>query len=130
MNGNRDKKGRFIKGHKIDNYGRGRFKNGHLGFLKHTNITSFKTGDDRVTGEKNIRWKGDDVGYDALHDWLKRKYGSPQICEECGVGPKEKGQKIHNIHWANKTGIYNRDLKNWFKLCGSCHKKYDNKRKK
>ena len=29
------------------------------------------------------------------------------------------------LELANKTGVYNRDFKNWFWLCRSCHRKYD-----
>ncbi len=81
-------------------------------------------------GESNGMWKGDNVGYPALHVWLAKNYGKPNKCDFCGVLPKQNGQKIHNIHWANKRGIYNRDKNEWIMLCGSCHKKYDRKRRK
>lgn len=71
--------------------------------------------------EKHWNWKGEDVGYDALHDWIKRKLGQPTKCEECG----KDGLTRHKIHWANVDHEYKRDLKDWLRLCSSCHRKYD-----
>ena len=76
-----------------------------------------------VLAEKNINWKGNKVGYRALHRWIRsRKFGG-NICEFCGklkTTPK-------SIHLANKTGKYLRNLTDWLWLCVKCHKKYDKK---
>lgn len=78
--------------------------------------------DDRIlSGDKHYAWKGDDVGLVSLHKWVYRKLGSPMICEFCG----KQCMNNHQIHWANKSGEYKRDLKDWLRLCVSCHKKYD-----
>lgn len=71
--------------------------------------------------EKTPRWLGDNVGYDGLHDWVYKRLGSPMICEECG----KKCKSNYQIHWANKSGRYKRDTKDWIRLCVSCHYKYD-----
>jgi len=68
--------------------------------------------------ENNTNWKGDNVGYVSLHTWIKYRLPNPFQCQNCGV-PKKK------LDLANKTGIYNRDLKNWWWICRSCHRKYD-----
>ena len=63
-------------------------------------------------------FKGDDVGYDALHDWVKRHYGVAVKCEHCG---KTEGK----FHWANRSWKYKRDIDDWMQLCPKCHRKYD-----
>lgn len=31
--------------------------------------------------EKNGMWKGNSVGYDALHEWLRKRIKKPILCE-------------------------------------------------
>ena len=62
--------------------------------------------------EKNPNWKGNKVGYVALHEWLRKKLPKLKFCENC----KEKTP----YDLANK-GIYNRDFNNWEWLCRKCH---------
>lgn len=62
-------------------------------------------------------WKGDNVGYVALHAWVRRKKGKAKKCEHCGSDK--------NVQWANKDHEYKRNLIDWLSLCGSCHSKYD-----
>jgi len=59
----RDKKGRFVKGHSGDiNFGKGTFQKGHEGYLKHANKTSFKKG--------NVPWsKGLKSWYSGEKHW-------------------------------------------------------------
>ena len=75
--------------------------------------------------EKHYEWKGNKVGYGALHAWVKNELGQPKTCEHCG----KNGLVGVKIHWANKTGEYKRDLNDWLRLCVSCHRKYDYKNK-
>lgn len=75
------------------------------------------------TGIIPPNFKGDNVGYDALHDWVHRHKGKPIKCDHCGKGkttPK-------SIQWANKSHEYLRDLDDWIPLCTPCHRKYDKK---
>lgn len=70
--------------------------------------------------EKNHRWMGSRVGYGGLHSWIKKKLGTPNTCEHCNglfYG--------RNIHWANKSGMYLRDITDWLRLCAKCHSRYD-----
>jgi len=55
-NNHRDARGRFIKGHPPRNYGRGQFENGHPGYLKHPNQTSFKKGQTNINKGKKGLW--------------------------------------------------------------------------
>lgn len=71
-------------------------------------------------GNKNPQWKSK-PSYSALHVWVKNRLGKPKKCEECG-----KGQLVgRQIEWANISGKYERDEKDWKRLCVSCHRKYD-----
>src|SRR5438132_873998 len=70
-------------------------------------------------GEKSPIWKGDDVGYTALHDWVRRHKGKPNFCEMCG----KKG-KQYKFDWANKSGIYRRSFDDFMSLCVPCHSKF------
>ncbi len=73
------------------------------------------------SGEKNIMWRGDNVGYDALHNWVVRKLGKPMSCTVCGI----KNLKTIQYQWANISGKYKRDLNDWKRMCSKCHKLYD-----
>jgi hypothetical protein len=70
-----------------------------------------------MAGNKNGQWKGDKVGYAALHIWVKRNFGKPTSCEFCDA-------KV-NVQWANKSGDYMRGRSDWMTLCAKCHYHYD-----
>lgn len=78
------------------------------------------------TGSGNPQWKGNEVGYRALHIWVESKLGKPSKCEHCNTD----GLTQRKIHWANKSGQYLRDLDDWMRLCAKCHKQYDMTRAK
>lgn len=102
------------------------FKNGHkdisdnIGRIR-SEITKQKISKSRRgknIGENNYNWKGDKVGYFALHHWINRVKGKAKICEFCG---KEEGR----LHWANINHLYRRCLEEYISLCPKCHKQYD-----
>lgn len=70
-------------------------------------------------GEANPAWKGDAVGYGALHRWVFRNKPRPLSCEHCGTTTAKR------YEWANKSRCYLRDLDDWMNLCVSCHRRYD-----
>lgn len=76
-------------------------------------------------GNKNHKWKGNDVGYIALHDWIKVYYGRASLCENKLCADISK-----TYDWANISGKYKRKISDWKQLCRSCHKKFDWKPKK
>ena len=71
--------------------------------------------------EKHPQWKGEDASYSAIHKYLTATYGKPKRCEECGLKPNNKA----DIHWANMTGEYTRNKKDYKPLCRWCHMKHD-----
>jgi hypothetical protein len=71
----------------------------------------------RQNEENGSAWKGDDVGYNALHHWV-RKYGTKTgHCSHCG--------REGYTEWANVSGEYRRDLDDFIELCVSCHRIFD-----
>ena len=66
-------------------------------------------------GEKAYQWKGDSVGYENLHKWVRKQLGKPIKCVKCNT--KEAKRYV----WANISGEYKRDLSDWQELCNSCN---------
>lgn len=71
-------------------------------------------------GSKNPMWKGKKVKYRALHQWIRRNFGSPEFCEN-----KKCTKKCKRYQWTNISGKYRRDRKDWKRLCMSCHYTFD-----
>lgn len=81
-----------------------------LKFLKKHNETNF--------GINHGKWKGDNVKYTALHQWVRRYKPFRDSCEFCG-------KSNCMIHLANISGEYKRDIDDFKWLCASCHFKMD-----
>jgi hypothetical protein len=65
------------------------------------------------TGAASHRWKGDSVGIDALHTWIRRRFPKPEFCQECKKSP--------TYDLANISNEYKRDISDWEWLCRKCH---------
>lgn len=70
-------------------------------------------------GELHHNWKGNEVGYKGLHDWINRNFGKPAICWYCKTISAKK------FEWANISKKYKRDKSDWIRLCASCHDYFD-----
>jgi hypothetical protein len=68
-------------------------------------------------GEKHPQWKGAEVGYMALHNWLRREMPKTGRCENCG--------RHKRTDWANLSGQYLRVLADYRELCRKCHIAFD-----
>lgn len=66
-------------------------------------------------GEAHWRWKGERVGYLALHDWVRRQLGKPTYCSN------DPSHIAKRFVWGNISGEYKRDLSDWHSLCNSCN---------
>lgn len=77
---------------------------------------------DKNKGENNTKWKGDSVGYRALHYWIRGEFGPPSECEISDETCKGR------FEWAN-IGGYTRDRVNWKSMCCSHHRRYDMRKK-
>ena len=87
--------------------------------MKQTEEAKRKTGEAQM-GIKNTNWKGNDVGYRALHAWIRRHKGKPTECVFCKATSKER-----KLAFANVNHEYKRNEKDYISLCYPCHKKYD-----
>jgi len=70
-------------------------------------------------GEKAYQWKGDNVGYETLHKWVRKQLGKPTKCVKC------KTKTAKRYVWANKSGEYKRDINDYEWTCRKCHMKED-----
>lgn len=82
-----------------------------------------------VSNELNPRWKGDNVSYQALHNWIRKHFKKPNYCEFCKENPGINKRGYTKLQWANKTKKYLRNREDWICLCVKCHKKNDLKNK-
>ncbi len=73
----------------------------------------------RPRGEAHRLWKGEGVGYHALHLWLASNYGKPSRCEHCDTTTAKR------FEWANVDHQYRRAREDWMRLCTSCHRRHD-----
>jgi hypothetical protein len=97
----------------LDNGQSTRYQPGHISDINPTL---------RPRGAKHVQWKGDEVGYEPLHQWIRRIKGPPNACVQCG---KVK-TTARSIHWANIDRQYRRQPDDFIALCASCHKLHDN----
>ncbi len=68
--------------------------------------------------KRPYNWKGDAAGYGSKHDYIRKHFKRPDHCEVCG-------KKSVMFHWANVTGKYTRNRRDYKNMCNSCHKKFD-----
>ena len=73
-------------------------------------------------GNKNPMWKGEKVGYIALHNWVERHLPKPKFCMDCGLEKR--------LDAANISQQYKRDVLDWEWLCRKCHMTKDGRLKK
>lgn len=82
----------------------------------------YQKGHKLTMGKKSGHWKGCEVGYIALHEWLSNYYGKANKCEN----PKCQYKNPKRYEWALIKGKkYERKRENFWRLCVSCHRKYD-----
>ena len=65
----------------------------------------------------NSQWKGDEVSYNVLHDYIKRHKPKPKLCEDCHEQP--------SYDLANISGEYHRDINDFKWVCRRCHMRSD-----
>lgn len=90
----------------------------HLG-KKLSDETRRKMSENHVAiyGEKHHHWKGNNVGYNGLHYWIRKNKVRTELCEICA---SKEPREIANI-----SGKYLRDVNDYMWVCCSCHKSYD-----
>lgn len=85
-----------------------------------------------LENEKHYLWKGEKATYTAFHQWIKRKLGKANKCENvnCKYPRTNKNGKIllkpKIFNWALKHGYkHDHNIDAYMQLCCSCHKSYD-----
>lgn len=58
--------------------------------------------------------------YRIIHYWIQRNKGKPKFCDKCHTTTSKR------YEWANISGEYKIDLRDWARLCSKCHKQHDN----
>ncbi len=73
---------------------------------------------EKISGENNVTWKGDNVGYRGIHHWIIKIKGPAKNykCIDCGKQARD---------WSNVDHSYKRILEDYQPRCVSCHRKYD-----
>jgi hypothetical protein len=90
---------------------------------KAAGVTPRRSGKRNQSGPANSYWKGDAVTYGGAHTRVCSVRGQPKRCEECGT------TTARNFEWANLTGHFH-DPDDYRRLCRSCHRRFDNTRRK
>lgn len=118
------------KGYKLSYEHKMKISKAHLGkkrapFSEETKLKMSKSSQGNTCspqGEQNLHWKGDNAGKTAMHDWVKKWKGKPDLCEMCGTITAKR------YEWANVDHSYRRILEDYIRMCTSCHRKYDKQR--
>ena len=84
--------------------------------LTKVNSGSFKKGERRSI-KTEFKRNAKELSYMGVHSWIRRIYDKAIWCSWCG--------SCVNIDWANISGEYKEDRKDWIQLCGKCHHKFD-----
>jgi len=72
-------------------------------------------------GENNPKWKGAQVEYRGLHNWIEYHKQWTGICQMCGF----IAIKRRELDLANISGNYYRNVNDFMWLCKKCHKRFD-----
>ena len=86
-------------------------KNLRLGVVKRCNNPIHLKGHNK--GESHGLWKGQNVSYKGLHQWVRRWLLKPEYCIDCKIA------KPYDV--ANISQEYKRNLSDWEWLCRKCH---------
>lgn len=82
------------------------------------------------SGPRNGWWKGDDIGYGAAHDRIRRSRGPADHCVLCHTkkGPYEwaLNKDSPRVRICDTTDLpFSPDPNDYASLCASCHRTYD-----
>ena len=72
--------------------------------------------------KSEFKYKNGGGKYVLDHRWIKKQLGTPSKCQICDT------IKARVYQWANISNKYERDIKDWARLCVSCHRKFDTAR--
>lgn len=98
-------------------------KSKRLGLKKKYTIATYsierrEASRNRMLKENNPVWKGDNVTFKSLHQWVRDNKPWTGICNNCN-------KKSKKLDAANISGKYLRDINDYKWLCRKCHMKED-----
>lgn len=74
-------------------------------------------------GELHHRWKGEGADlYQKVHRWIRNNFGKANKCEN---DARHTDSSVYE--WANISGDYLYDIRDWVQLCRRCHSLIDGK---
>lgn len=82
-------------------------------------------------GERHSNWSGDELSYNAAHQWVGRRYPKTGTCEHCGATPEPRptrhGMVYPGTHWAflRHPEPHTRNREDYVELCAACHAQMD-----
>lgn len=117
---------RWLKTYNIPRREEG-FQKGHLPWSKGKKLSKSiikKMSDSKRNrkGENATAWKGDNISYIALHQWVRNNKQKTGICIICN---KSKKTEWANLNHIQNNGKYERNLDHFFEICLKCHRLYD-----
>lgn len=71
-------------------------------------------------GEESPNFKKGKISYSGVHGWLIKNFGKATYCSN------DNTHKSKRFEWANISGEYKRDIRDYKPLCVSCHDIFDN----
>lgn len=63
------------------------------------------------------------LNYYEIHSRIRRMYGEPRSCEECGT------TKAKFYDWSNVSLKYKKSRSDWKRLCRPCHGRHDSSKR-
>lgn len=81
--------------------------------------TGLKMSEEQRQKMSIANYKGS-MEYSMIHKWVNKNKGRIKACERCGLSDPNR-----RYEWANISGVYDRDLNNYERLCVPCHRKKD-----
>lgn len=71
----------------------------------------------RPSGKNHYKWQGLYPSYTAVHSWIQKHYGKANKCEQ------KSEECAKRFEWANISGKYKRDRKDFKMLCSRHHQR-------
>lgn len=72
------------------------------------------------SGSRHYLWTGEKATYETKHHWINSKHGKAFKCEQIQCDGTSK-----RYDWANISGKYTRDIKDYKMMCRKCHMNMD-----
>lgn len=69
----------------------------------------------QARSERHWNWRGEEAGYKAIHEWLRRNFTKTGVCEECGI------EAMTQWSFLKHPEKHTRERSDYRELCPKCH---------